>query len=627
MKNRRGLIVVGLAVAAWVVVAIVLGTGLLSTSELGLAPGGRSPACLPPNFVHNQSMGSGSSAVSVSPAPGSRTANPNTQISFLGQPAFDIHNLSVRGSKTGWHGGRIEGYFQGDGASFVPNHPFDTGEWVNVAAIVGPNNGGSPISWGFRVATPYPTNIIASFPNPPIPSAAVQTFHSRSDIQAPLLSITTPDQDPAAGEIFMTTGPGPGQYGPLIFNPLGQLIWFNHLPNGDSAENFSVQSYEGQQDLTWWQGRVLNVGFGEGKDIVMNSNYQTVAEIHGGNGLTADLHEFNIAGNHIAYITAYSVIRCDLGSINGAVDGVVVDNAIQEVDMKTGLVRWQWDILDHVNPFDSHSPVPTDASPWDIAHVNSIDPQPDGDLIVSSRSAWAIYRIQKGSGQIEWTLGGRNSSFTLPSNAVPAWQHDARLHADGTLTVFDDGSTPREHYQSRGLVLSLDQTAHTARVVRQYFHPGPLLADSQGNMQMLASGNVVVGWGAMPDISEFSASGSLRFDGHLAPGLGSYRAFRFPWTGRPLTQPSVSARLIGTGDDTAVFASWNGATDVASWRVLAGPDTASLVGESTWPTGGYETSMIVPQAYKFVAVEALAKDGTLLGTSPTISVFVPPKAG
>ena len=40
---------------------------------------------------------------------------------------------------------------------------------------------------------------------------------------------------------------------------------------------------------------MLSLGFGQGEDIVMNSSYQTVATVTGGNGLQADLHDFQIA--------------------------------------------------------------------------------------------------------------------------------------------------------------------------------------------------------------------------------------------------------------------------------------------------------------------------------------------
>ena len=91
------------------------------------------------------------------------------------------------------------------------------------------------------------------------------------------MTVTKADADPAAGDILTTNGPGPGQFGPLIYSPQGRLVWFGRLAGGKTAENLSVQSYEGRRALTWWKGRVLSLGFGQGEDVVMDSRYRTIA--------------------------------------------------------------------------------------------------------------------------------------------------------------------------------------------------------------------------------------------------------------------------------------------------------------------------------------------------------------
>jgi hypothetical protein len=632
--RRNGYIVLLVAAVAWVTVAVVLGTGARSGAHTVVPPSGPSPACLPATLNHSAALEG--TPVDVSPAPGTDTASPQTQISFLGTPVTDIQDVAVVGSRSGYHYGHVNGYFQGDGGSFVPDKPFDTGERVLVRAVLGPAGAQHGTSFAFRIAYPYPTDGLPGFPNPPAPASSDQSFVSAPGLHAPILDVTAADRDPGAGDLMMTVGPGPGQYGPLIYSPQGQLVWFEHLANGLSALNLSVQPYEGQNDLTWWQGRVLALGFGQGEYMVMDPNYQTVATIHAGNGYEADLHDFQIAPHGVAYVTAYSAIRCDLTPVGGVRNGVMLDTAVQELDMKTGLVRWEWHSLDHVGVSESHTPVPTTATPWDWFHLNSIDPEPNGNVLVSGRSTWAAYQLQGGSGEILWRLGGTKSSFALASGAATAWQHDARMQPDGSVTFFDNGSNPRIHYQSRGVRLAIDQASHTARLVRSYPHPGaPLLADSQGNVQTLAGENVVIGWGAIPSVSELAKNGALLFDAHLPPGSSSYRAFRFPWAGHPLSSPAVSARVLSTGDSTAVFASWNGATEVASWRVLAGPSSDALAPAATMPYSGFESSVTYPNTYaehkvEYVAVQALGAAGQLLATSPTAQVQnppTPPKAG
>ena len=623
---KRGLIIPAVAVLAWVVIAIVLGGGSFSGARPVVGPSGPSPSCLPSSLQHDATLAG--TTVSVSPAPGTVSANPHTQISFLGTPVTGIQDVSVIGSRSGYHHGHVNGYFQGDGGSFVPYSPFKDGERVTVHATVGPSGQARRVSFSFRVETPYSTAGVAGFPNLPASPAGVQSFVTQPSAHPPTLTVTTPDRDPRAGDVLMTVGPGPGQYGPLIFDPQGRLVWFESLPSGVGAENLSVQSYEGKPALTWWKGRVLSLGFGVGEDVVMDSNYQTVATVKAGNGYQADLHDFQIVPGEVAYLTVYNLMRCDLSSLGGKRNGTIVDTAVQAIDVKTGLVRWEWHSLDHVAAGESHAPVPDSAAPWDYFHLNSIDPEPGGDLLISGRSAWAAYQLQAGSGTILWRLGGKRSSFAMGPGTATAWQHDARLQPDGTVSLFDNGSTPRIHYQSRALRVRLDLRRHTATLVRAATHPSPLLADSQGDAQNLPGGRVVVGWGAVPSVSELTAGNRLLFDAHLPPGSSSYRAFRFPWAGHPLSQPAVSASVLA-GDSTAVFASWNGATDVAGWRVLAGADAGSLSARATMPASGFESSVTFPHAYAYAAVQALSPTGHLLGSSAVVKVRVPPapKAG
>ncbi len=604
--------------AAAIVLAIAaLGYGIaaLATGSAGLGLESSATAAAPECLASHPVGSAEVAGLRVSPAPGSVTANPHTAISLLGAPPSRISRLTVEGSSSGRHGGRLVAFSQGDGASFLPDGPFQAGERVTVAAQLG---GPSPrdLSFSFAVDTPVVTSKIASFPNPAAAGADVLSFYTLPDAHPPVLTVTTPDLDPGAGDILTTNGPGPGQYGPLIYDAAGRLVWFQPLSGGQVAEDLSEQTFNGQRDLTWWKGRVLSLGFGQGEDLVINSRYQVVARVHGGNGLPADLHEFQIVPGKVAYITAFNPIRCDLRSQKGQREGAIVDTAIQEIDMSTGLVRWEWHSLDHVGADESEVEPPKDSTPWDYFHLNSIDPQPDGDLLISARSTWAAYELHGGSGRILWRLGGTDSSFKMGPGTRMAWQHDGRMLEDGELTFFDDGSNPPIHSQSRGVRLQLDMTHKVARLLFAYTHRNPpLLAASQGNMQTLPSGNALVGYGGVPAISEYARDGSLLLDAHMPFDMSFYRAFRFPWQGRPLTPPAVAAGLNNTGEETIVHASWNGATGVAAWRVLAGSAPGSLKAISEIRSQGFESSLTLPKRYSYVQVQALDGTGATLASS------------
>lgn len=611
----RARVAIALVSAAVVVAAILL--LLVGTSGKSAPSIATSPACLPATIDHNAKLPG--LPVDVSPAPETGTANPGTQISFMGVPAAAIHRVSVVGERSGSHPGRLAGYSQGDGASFVPNTPFDAGERVTVHATIGAARSAKSITFGFRVDTPYSTASVPPFPNPQAPPADYRSFVTLPGVQAPILSVSVTDRDPAAGDILTSNGPSAGRYGPLIYTPQGRLVWFHQLSGGLSAENVSVQRYRGQRDLTFWQGKVLSLGFGQGEDVVLSDHYQTVARVAGGNGLKADLHDFQIAPHGVAYTTAYNPIRCDLSRVEGTRDGTILDTAVQAIDMKSGLVRWEWHSLDHVGVTESETSPPKGA-PWDWFHLNSIDVQPDGNLFISARSTWAGYQLQAGSGKIIWRVGGLKSSFKMGPGTKTAWQHDGRITSNGDVTFFDNGSNPPVHKQSRGVSIALDFKTHEAHLMSVRTHPSPLLSVSQGNMQTLANGNTVVGYGAIPEVSEYGKDGTLLFDAHLPYVMSSYRSMRFPWSSRPTSAPAIAAELNNTREETIVHASWNGATDVTAWRVLAGDHPSALQTRATIPASDFEISAILPKKYTYVQSLALDRAGRVLGSSAVAKV-------
>ncbi|HTR72215.1 MAG TPA: arylsulfotransferase family protein [Solirubrobacteraceae bacterium] len=627
---RYGLPILLVALLAWGIAAIVTGSpGLdLSGSTSSSTSAAASPPCLPATTSHSAALPG--TTVDVSPAPNTGTANPKTQISFLGAPASEISAVAVAGSLSGAHPGRLSAYSQGDGASFLPAAPFVAGDRVTVTATIGPGAGvpSRQVRFSFDVDTPYPTASVAPFPNPPAAPADYLSFATLPGAQIPVMAVTVHDADPAAGDIMTTNGPGPGQYGPIIYSPSGQPIWFDRLPSSETAENLDEQTLGGRPVLTWWRGKVLSLGFGQGEDLVMNSRYQVVARLPGANGLRADLHDFQLAPRGVAYITAFNPIRCDLAPAGGVRDGAIVDTAVQEIDLATGLVRWEWHSLDHVAVSESETPAPTTSTPWDWFHVNSIDfegagSSPSGDLFISARNTWAAYQLAAGSGLILWRLGGTRSSFRMGPGTATAWQHDGRVLASGDeITLFDDGSNPPIHSQSRGLVIALDFAHHTARLLRAYPHPGPpVLAASQGNMQTLPSGAALVGFGAVPQITEFApAAGTVLFDAHLPYDMTFYRAYRHPWSGRPASPPALLANLNNTAEETIFHMSWNGATGVTAWRLFAGSSPGSLEPLATVTASGFETTSILPKRYAYAAAQPLDSAGRVPATSKAVKV-------
>jgi EmrB/QacA subfamily drug resistance transporter len=440
-------------------------------------------------------------------------------------------------------------------------------------------------------------------------------------------TLKAPASELAPGYIFtanfydLNEPPIVGQSGPLILDRDLQPVWFQPVSEKIVAANLSLQTYEGKPALAWWQGAVTNTGATEsGEYVVVNQHYQTVARLKATNGWVLTLHELAIRGN-VAWVTANKNIPMNLSRYGGAYNGALIDSAVQEYDIKTGKLLRNWDALKHIPLSESRASLPTNGFPWDAYHVNSIDLAGASSFLVSMRDTWGAYMVNIASGQIEWTLGGRHSSFKLGRGAGFEWQHDVKLAPNSTVSLYDDhccqltggGSYVSPTGPSRGLVLRLNQQARTAGLVSEYTRGRGFDAAYMGDTQPLPGGNVMVGWGSEPYFSEFNRSGRLLLDAQFPGANLSYRTTLEQWVGEPLTSPAGAA--VRANGKTTVYASWNGATEVASWRVMAGAAATRLSTAASTVRSGFETAIPLPQSYKSFKVQALAADGRVLGSS------------
>jgi hypothetical protein len=425
-----------------------------------------------------------------------------------------------------------------------------------------------------------------------------ESYVSRPDLRPPVLDVEAPAH---AGFYFLAPKRDAEQRGVLIADGGGEPVWFH--PVSPEATDFRVQRYRGEPVLTWWEGHSAQ-GYGHGRFAIVDRSYRRIATVRAADGLRADEHEFELTPHGTALILAYRHV------------GKLLEGVVQEVDVGTGKRLFEWHSLDHVPPSESYfRPAPgSPLDPGDYFHVNSVAEDADGNLLVSARNTCAIYKIDRRTGTIVWRLGGKRSDFRMGPGTRFWWQHDARRRADGTITLFDDGAAPPRAKRSRALALRVDEDAMTVEVARAQAHPRNLLATSQGNAQFLPDGGVVVGWGAEPYVSEFDRSGKLVFDARLPKEVDSYRAYRFAWTGRPQSGLAIAVRRKDL-DENDVYASWNGATNVAAWVVLAGDDAGALHAIAHVPKHGFETRVRVRRGFALYAVRALDGSGQTLATS------------
>jgi Arylsulfotransferase (ASST) len=359
-------------------------------------------------------------------------------------------------------------------------------------------------------------------------------------VTAPEVTVLKQGADNGNGDIFLTPGGGHVS-GPEIISDTGKVSWFHPLPAHELAADFRTQTYQRKPVLTWWQGPPNLGAVSGGTDYIYNDRYRKIAEVKGGNGYSPDGQEFLITPWNTALITADTITTANLTSIGGPADQKVVDSIVQEINISTGKVLFQWNAASHVPYTDSEQPRPPSAAiPWNWFYINAVHLDTDGNLLISARYAWAVYKVSLHTGNIIWVLGGKHSTFRL--NAAPgqvldkageifAYQHDPEAIGNDEYTVFDDESDSDSWLlrYSRVVTMRLDLATHVATLVKSIKQPEGLLATEEGNAQTTRNGDLFVSWGSLPYISEFSPAGQLLFNAQL-PGVDTtYRGYRLPW--------------------------------------------------------------------------------------------------
>jgi hypothetical protein len=448
------------------------------------------------------------------------------------------------------------------------------------------------------------------------PKAPVLALVSRPDLTPPVITSTSDDPltitSPAGtdSDVFLglkDVGKGGAMQGLEIVDGKGEPVWVHNTDVGTFG--FRAQRYDGQPVLTYWSGN--STSYGHGDVVVLDQTYTEIARVTTGGDLgphQADMHESHITPQGTMLLTSYPLVQTDLSSIGGPTDGWVLDGVAQEVDIATGKVVFEWRALDHVPVSDTYQVRASDEGtrdkPFDYFHLNSVQLDGEDHLLVSARHTHTVYDVDRATGDVTWRLGGKHSDFTFGPGAAFAWQHDAQRQDDRTVTLFDNERDPTS---ARGLRLALDTDTMTASLVTEYRPPNARFSTTQGNVDVQPDGTVLVGWGSQPFYSQYSADGTLLMDATFGGGT-SYRAYLAPWTGHPRQPPDVVIK------DDAAYVSWNGATGVATWRVVSGTNASDAAPVATAPRTGFETTIPVPELGPYVAVEALDSTGKVMGT-------------
>ena len=446
------------------------------------------------------------------------------------------------------------------------------------------------------------------------------------------------------GYVFLTPkGESVSHIGPTILDSEGNLVWMSN--NYKTATNLKVQEFKGKRYLTFWSGKQAGTA-GAGDYYMLDESYNVVrtvttvgANIHG------DLHEFKITDQGTALMTVYNKTTMDMRDIGRPEKGWILDSVFQEVDIETGELIFEWRASEHYKASESYMTHPFGGYiayiPFDFFHINSVDKDSYGNYLISSRHMHTITYIEGKTGEILWILGGERNEFKDVSGGMAidfSWQHDARWldRKAGIITVFDNRQGGVLHTSgpfSRGLMIQIDETKRTAKLLQHYDSLQHTLVPSQGSMEILPdSGNVFIGWGHSAAFTEFSADGKLLCETHFGASwlywmgrVVSYRSFKTKnWVGKPRSPPSAKI------ERSKLYVSWNGATEVGAWQLEGqGPDDTDYRALDMVEKRGFEEvfTLANPDSYARYRVAALTKDWQVsrysdeIESVPTVDVF------
>ncbi len=568
-----------------------VGAGAIVAAVAALALTGGTGATASTSRSASAQTGSAARGLDVLPFPGTPDAAPGTNIDFPAISPAQIASVRVVGSRSGVHAGHLSAQPDHAGTAFSPSRRFADGERVSVTATLrsaaAGTASGAPnarsLKFSFSVERPArltraemaapdaDAGPSASDGSTQAPPSATHSFVTQPKWRVPWIQTNGKDTDTTQGRIFLSSQ-NTGQNSVYMLNARGDVLWYKPMSttsHGDAAFNTRVQKYKGHRVITYFAGGFAQPpGGGKGKGYILNSSYKLIHTVTAGDGFQKqgiDLHEFTLTPQGNAFVEVWTPVHANLTSVGGPANGEAYDWIIQEVNVATNKVIWEWHALGHVPIADTYNHyIP--GQPLEYFHMNSIEQLPDGHLLISARNTWAVYSIDMKTGKIAWELNGKHSSFKMGAGTHFYWQHDATLWGHGVFTVFDDGASPKEETQSRGLMIHLGN--HQATLIHAYTHSPPVLASSEGSVQILGNHNVFVGWGSAPDFSEYTSSGRQIFSDGWSKPIESYRAYREDWTGTPTWSPGIAVRRTGKTNEYTVYMSWNGATQLAHWQIV-----------------------------------------------------------
>ena len=486
----------------------------------------------------------------VSPLPDARHVPPTTGLTLRGTSPIRITSdadVTITGSATGMHSWTAELALDGRTWLIRPDKAFAEGERVNVELASHCSPTGLPLSWQFDVSNVRPPmttptllrELLEHVESDPV--AEAEEVSEKLDVEnGPAASADLPSDFPnlsivggdlSDDEVFFLAPFGIGATNTvpylLIIRPNGEPVYYRRL--NASAVDFKVQP---NGNLTWFDNHPSSNQY-----VEYDSTYTLVDRWTMGNGYGTDLHELVLLEEGGALMMSYDLQTVDMSEIvdGGNPAAQVVGLIIQEQDADHNVV-FEWRSWDHFEITDAEGLVDLTRDYIDYAHGNSIEPDVDGNLMVSSRHLDEITKINRQTGEVIWRWGGNRNEFEYLGDYEPfSHQHDLRRLPNGNVLMFDNGNGHQPPY-SRAVEYRIDEVAMTAEQVWEWKGDPTRFSVAMGSARRHDDGSTLIGWGLPTEqgprrIATLIVEDTTAWELTMGPGTANYRAFRGTWSG------------------------------------------------------------------------------------------------
>lgn len=551
------------------------------------------------------------------PCPGSDNLPAGTMLimRFWNVKSDQVTNLqsfcTITGDRSGVRSGEVVRSSDGVTLIFYPDGPFSNGETVSVRL--------APIQSGMQlpfVDTTYAFTIQTRSIAPPTNSvwedeidasfSSEEALSEQTEDEDPLIlnGVSVPSSFPRVqittdnnldpNPLFLTyTGEHPYL---MILDNTGAPIWYKRLQNASL-------DFKRQKD-----GRLTYkapIPIPSAGHFAMDSTYAVVDTFYVPTGYFVDMHELQVLPNGHYFLIGNRIIEEDLSDLvpGGNPKAQIICNHIFEMDADDNPV-FVWNTRDHLRLVDAPHVDLTEMT-IDFAHVNAIEIDLDGHILISCRHQESIVKIHRQTGRILWQLGGENDDFTWTNDTHRiSYQHDIRVLPNGDYTLLDNGTFHSPPF-SRALQLRVNTENWTVTKIWSYVNPSGAVSQIMGGAQRLDNGNTLINWGY--NQTEVTQDGALAFGFQFFEPVVSYRVFRFPWD---VIAPVPYLVLDPQSSRITLLFNKFGDSDVAYYKIYAGqtPRPEQVIATSAEPFV-HLSSVLENNTIYFFRVTAVSSTG------------------